>query len=179
MCNRTPLEVHKLLLAALYLDYSNTKQTENFTKLFFSAFNSISPVSDAISAFLEHQYLTIEYTFELLQRGLIEALGSHTETHQSLAELDPASQLREINTNHYKLTEVFGEHLKYFSFPFGKLDRHDLVCDYLTESLGSDSFTCNGGINKTPDIPGSILRIAVSNQNDSQLDRYLKLQWIR
>jgi len=179
ICNRTPLEVHKLLLAALYLDSSNINHTECFTKHFFSVFKSIDSSSDVISTFLERQYLTIEQARELLDRGLIEALGSHTETHRSLEDLDVASQIQEINNNHSKLVSIFGDDLKYFSFPFGKIDKHGLVSDYLTEGLGTDCFTCNGGINKTPDIPGSILRIAVSNQNDSQLDSYLKLQWVR
>ena len=83
-----------------------------------------------------------------------------------------------IHDCHQSLKQIFDNDLKFFSYPFGKLGRMSIATEYIASITSSNVFQCNGGINYSPDRPGSIPRIGVPNIDTDSLDQLLKLQWI-
>ena len=114
-----------------------------------------------------------------MQPFLDRGVGGHTRDHISLAGLSEDAQREQIRGDFEELEKEFGLNLKYFSFPFGKLDRMSWRSEFLAGDLGVPVFQCNGGINRNWPRAGDFLRIGVGNESKTKLMELLKLQWTR
>ena len=173
-----PLQVHKDLLLHQYRCVTGDRDSpidEEYSVMDSERFNS----STTFRNFVKSKYFDIETINLALGESLVDSLGSHTRSHLSLSKVNYEDQLKAIVISHNVLKDRFGEKLRYYSYPFGKLDRYTFESEYLANTISTDVFQCNGGINRTPNIPGGILRIGVPDGNVDMLKQLLSLQWER
>ena len=173
-----PLMIHK----GIIINQFPTKRThlvDNLSQHYDKLVNTGFGQTDEFSAFVANKYLTVDDVRQKRQSQEIGFLGSHTWDHTELQSDDAHTQNKKIKECHYQVLNKLGADLRYFSYPFGKLNRHSFISEYIAHSMCRDIFHCNGGINVNPEFLGSILRIAVPNVDDVFLDRLLRIQWTR
>jgi methionyl-tRNA formyltransferase len=173
--NRTVLNVHKELFSQKsLLDLQKCRQISNSAKKREKAKSPREPTGD-----WDKYYLRTADIKMLIETNQIDGVGGHTRDHISLADLSEDAQREQIRGDFEELGKAFGLNLKYFSFPFGKLDRMSWRSEFLAGGLGVPVFQCNGGINKAWPRAGDFLRIGVGNESETKLTELLKLQWTR
>lgn len=127
---------------------------------------------------LNGAYLNTDQILKLVNDGTIE-VGSHTYSHRKLSLCERNEQRLEIVDCHRQVEATLGRPIKYFSFPFGKTLDRTWESEYFASEIATDYFSCNGGINSNPLVPGAILRISVHNESAEQLFKLLETQYIR
>jgi peptidoglycan/xylan/chitin deacetylase (PgdA/CDA1 family) len=87
-------------------------------------------VSGDEAGFIRELYLSTDEIVELRRRG--HAIAGHSITHPSLPRLEEVEQEREISTSVAWLSELLGEPLAWFNYPYGDHDeRSERVCERL------------------------------------------------
>ena len=173
-----PLMIHKNMIISQYKKVGSRPEGD-LDKCFDELIKYGFDESDYFSRFVSNKYLKVEETLAKSHSRAIGYLGSHTWDHSTLENDSVNCQLNKIDQCHNGLKNIFGNNLRYFSFPFGKIDRHSFVSEYIANRMCDMAFHCNGGINVQPNSPGSMLRISIPNIDTASLDRLLRLQWTR
>ena len=170
--------IHKELIVTQYSVTHGVRSADkstDFDNLMASNFTG----SSEFQTFIRSRYLESSSVRTYCENGEIDGVGSHTWDHSSLARDNETLQMEKILTNHQRMGLEFGNHLHYFSYPFGKLDRLSYISEYIAHANCDYVFQCNGGINQNPASLGSILRIGVPDGDEEMLSQLLRIQWVR
>jgi hypothetical protein len=176
--NSKPLRIHKKYLIRKYLCEQGARVDQlssHFDEMLTTGFGG----ANQFESFVRDNYLNVDQIGRLIQSKDVTALGSHTWDHSSLEKDLFETQKTKIVVNHLRLSEHFGASVRYFSYPFGKLDRRSVISEYLAHGVAEDVFECNGGINQNVEIFGGLARIGVGNLGVDGLRRVLSMQWVR
>jgi peptidoglycan/xylan/chitin deacetylase (PgdA/CDA1 family) len=176
--NNRPVLVHKQYLIQKYLCNSGANHQDldfEFDEMLANGFVDV----EAFTNFVRGNYLDLGDVKKLVRNNEDLMVGSHTLDHSSLQDDSIESQRDKIVNNHLNLKEHFGNSLRYFSYPFGKLDRRSFISEYLAHEIADNVFECNGGINLNPDLPGGLARIGIGDHKVDELRRILSIQWAR
>jgi peptidoglycan/xylan/chitin deacetylase (PgdA/CDA1 family) len=176
--NNRPVLVHKQYLIQKYLCNSGANHQDldfEFDEMLANGFVDV----EAFTNFVRGNYLDLGDVKKLVRNNENLMVGSHTLDHSSLQDDSIESQRDKIVNNHLNLKEHFGNSLRYFSYPFGKLDRRSFISEYLAHEIADNVFECNGGINLNPDLPGGLARIGIGDHKVDELRRILSIQWTR
>ena len=112
-------------------------------------------------------------------RNLDFEIGTHTQNHKNLRDLNRNQVEKEIVFSHRAMELAFEKQIPYFSFPFGKLDRRNYLSDVASRELNTTNFECYGGINKNYSEHFNILRMGVHNEERDDFSALLSRQWVR
>jgi peptidoglycan/xylan/chitin deacetylase (PgdA/CDA1 family) len=127
----------------------------------------------------QQPYIGATSATEWLKWGRVSAIGSHTWSHKSLADISPEAQREEVLGAQIAIGKTLGTGLAYFAYPFGHLKARAVVSEYFAHEAAPEVFNCNGGINRDPNSVGTVLRIGIHNETVAELDGLLRLQWVR
>lgn len=128
----------------------------------------------------EDFYFSVEELKHLANDSSLDfEIGTHTENHKNLRELDRNEVEKEIIFSHRAIELAFEKQIPYFSFPFGKLDSRSYVTDVVSRELNTTNFECYGGINKNHTEHFNVLRIGVHNEDRDDFSALLSRQWVR
>jgi peptidoglycan/xylan/chitin deacetylase (PgdA/CDA1 family) len=94
-------------------------------------------------------------------------VGSHTLTHRNLVYLDNVEARTEISESRLILSNIAGDEVKYFAYPFGAYDSK--ICD-MVENLGYlGAVTVKSGFVKSKTKPYELPRIGISPQHSATI----------
>lgn len=114
-----------------------------------------------------------------LARSELISIGAHTVNHPSLAVLSRAEQEREIKDSINRLSDILGERVILFSYPFGSYganynkDSMEICQECgIIKAASTDSLLWNSKINSYQ-IPRKVVR----NWDISEFEYYMKKYW--
>ena len=102
--------------------------------------------------------------------------GSHTSSHIPLNKLKYETQIDEIKSAHSNLERVLKMNLDYFSFPYGTNQTRNFKSEFIVSETCKYNFSCDGGINKNPELKLNLSRIGIHNENKADLKKLILKQ---
>lgn len=104
------------------------------------------------------RFLSWSEAGEMKKAGML--IGSHTQTHRILAQIDPEQQKWELEQSKKVIEAGIGEPISTFAYPVGTKGTFDAMTENLVQQAGySMGFSFYGGINVPGQVnPANILR---------------------
>lgn len=168
--NNKPLLNHKHYLVKKYMLWSKNNDLKKYLLEYDKLLKGIDIVDYDFKKFVLDSYLN---TSDILKIKNLCEFGSHTASHKPLIKLNYRLQENQIKDAHNELKLFLNIDLKYFSFPFGKIDQRNFKSDYIASETANFIFMCEGGINKTHQLKKNMSRIGVHNENIKELEKLL------